>query len=106
MLAYYAGQDLANSTSYQVLSAVAGNGNDEGVSGFIYLFSPSSTTHVKHFICQTQYIGPDGGGNPYCKLDRITGFADTTSAVDAINFQFASDNIDDGKIKLFGLKDS
>ena len=103
---YYASTDLAQGTGYQVLGEGVGSGNDECISGEMYLFNPSSTTYVKNFICRNQYIGLDGGGNPYCKHERIAGYANTTSAVDGINFQFASDNIDAGTFKLYGLKDS
>ena len=34
------------------------------------------------------------------------GYGNTTSAVDAIQFKFASGNIDSGTIKLYGVKDS
>jgi hypothetical protein len=34
------------------------------------------------------------------------GYGNTTSAVDAIRFNFASGNIDAGTIKLYGIKDS
>jgi hypothetical protein len=34
------------------------------------------------------------------------GYFNTTSAVDAIQFKFSSGNIDAGKIKLYGIKDS
>ena len=36
----------------------------------------------------------------------IAGYGNTTSAVDAIQFKMSSGNIDSGKIKLFGIKDS
>jgi hypothetical protein len=106
VFAYYQAQDLAQSTGYQMLGEVVGNGADECISGHIYLFNPSSTTYIKHFLCQTSYIGLDGGGNAYIKGDRLAGYANTTSAVDAINFQFASGNIDAGTFKLYGIKDS
>jgi len=106
VFAYYNAQDLSASTGYQMLGEVVGNGADECISGHIYLFNPSSTTYAKHFICQTSYIGLDGGGNAYIKGDRLGGYAITTSAVDAINFQFASGNIDAGTFKLYGIKDS
>jgi len=103
---YYAGQDLAQGTGYQVLGEVVGNGADEGITGYMYIFNPSSTTYVKHFMCHNQYIALDGGGNAYNKSDYIAGYGNTTSAVDGINFQFASGDIDAGTFKLYGIKDS
>jgi hypothetical protein len=36
----------------------------------------------------------------------IAGYGNTTSAVNAIRFQMSSGNIDDGVIKLYGVKKS
>jgi hypothetical protein len=102
-LAYRSGEDLAQSTGYQILSAVNGAGNDEALSGFLYLFSPSSTTFVKHFL---------GSSNAYQINQDITnnsffaGYGNTTNAVNGVNFEMTSGNIDSGKIKLYGIKDS
>ena len=101
-LAYITSTDLAQSTSYQTLMAAQGNGNDESISGEIFLFSPSNNTFVKHFICKN---------NGYYEGDRtfnnfIAGYGNTTSAIDAIDFKFASGNIDSGVIKMYGLSKS
>jgi hypothetical protein len=66
------------------------------------LFNPSSTTYVKHFI---------GRANNYYQADYsmdnyFAGYGNTTSAVNAIRFQMSSGNIDDGIIKLYGVKKS
>jgi hypothetical protein len=34
----------------------------------------------------------------------MAGYGNTTSAVDAVQFKMASGNIDDGIIKLYGVK--
>ena len=34
------------------------------------------------------------------------GYFNTTSAIDAIQFKMKNDDIQDGKIKMYGLKDS
>jgi hypothetical protein len=49
-LNYETNEDLAQSTSYQYITNPIGNDNDESGVGTLYLFSPSSTTYVKHFI--------------------------------------------------------
>ena len=55
-LSYQTGQDLAQSTAYQTLTDEMGtSNNDESLVGEIYLFNPSSTTFVKHFISITQF---------------------------------------------------
>jgi len=98
-LTYLAPYDLAQSTSYQNLTDQVGSGSDEATSGYIYLFEPSSTTYVKHFICNfATYVSFDGMVNSY-----ISGYANTTSAINAINFQMGSGNIDSGTIKMYGI---
>jgi len=36
----------------------------------------------------------------------VAGYANTTSAINAINFQMSSGNIDDGIIKMYGVAKS
>ena len=36
----------------------------------------------------------------------VAGYGNTTSSIDAVQFSFSSGNIDAGKIKLYGIKDS
>ena len=99
---YETGSDLAQSTTEQLLNFSHGNGSDESSSGELFLFNPSSTTFVKHFIAR---------GNVYHYNNRsqdnfVAGYFNTTSAIDAIKFQQSSGNIDSGTIKLYGIKDS
>jgi hypothetical protein len=49
-LAYNTSFDLAQSTADQRLGASFGIDNDQSMCATMYLFSPSSTTYVKHFI--------------------------------------------------------
>ena len=99
---YSTGNDLAQSTAVQVISESAGNGADESVSGEMTLFNPSSTTFVKNFISRT---------NTYYTSDitydvHVAGYCNVTAAIDGVQFTFESGNIDAGKIKLYGIKDS
>jgi len=101
-LEYRADLDLAQSTAFQNLGNGVGGEADECLSGELKLFSPSSTTFVKHFINVSQFYEQQNMSlNSY-----IAGYANTTSAVDAIQFKMNSGNIDSGKIKLYGIKDS
>jgi hypothetical protein len=99
-LEYNTGRDLAQSTSYQFLNgADLGTNNDDNFCGTMSLFSPSSTTYVKHFIFQ-------GNVNDYsarCTNTYIAGYFNTTSALNAIRFQMSSGNIDAGTIQMFGI---
>ena len=47
-----------------------------------------------------------GGGDPYAFDRHLSGYFNTTSAIDALQFKFDNGNIDAGIIKLYGLKDS
>ncbi len=101
-IAYDTARDLAQSNSGVSLTTNVGNGNDEGCSGELWLFSPSSTTYVKHFMSNfNTYYGDDYSVNSY-----IAGYFNLTGAVDEIQFKMASGNIDAGTIKLYGIKDS
>jgi len=101
-LAYDGNLDLAQSTAFQILMENLGNGNDENGSGELTIFNPSSTTFVKNFISR----GMRNGSADYAVDYHIAGYGNTTSAVNAIRFQMSSGNIDAGKIKLYGIKDS
>jgi hypothetical protein len=101
-LDYLTDSDLAQSTSYQPLvgrPGDLGSGSDESLSGYFYLFNPSSTTYVKHFMAATQfYHSADFSIN-----NHIAGYFNTTSAINAINFKMASGNINAGTIHLYGI---
>ena len=98
-LEYSTSFDLAQSTGYQDLEYDVGNNNDQSVSGELYLFSPSSTTFVKHFISRISgYNASDYNDQSY-----MAGYGNTTSAIDAIDFKFSSGNIDSGIIKMYGI---
>jgi len=94
--------DLAQSTSFQFLTDNIGNGADESCAGSISLFNPSSTTYVKHFISNVNlYYQANYSINTFS-----AGYGNTTSAVNAIQFNMSSGNIADGIIKLYGVKKS
>ena len=101
-LSYTGGLDLAQSTAFQSISGSTGNDNDQVVSGTLTIFNPSSTTYVKHFISTSNAYHPDN----YSQEGFSAGYFNTTSAVNAIRFQMSSGNIDDGIIKLYGVKKS
>ena len=99
-LSYQTGQDLAQSTAYQTLTDEMGtSNNDESLVGEIYLFNPSSTTFVKHFISITQFYQYQ----PASRFFYVAGYGNTTSAIDAIDFKFTSGNIDSGTIDMYGV---
>lgn len=99
---YQTSHDLAQSTGFQTLSNDVGNDNDQSTSGTLTIFNPSSTTYVKHFIGTMN----NTQNSDYQTNYFVAGYGNTTSAVNAIQFKFSSGNIDDGIIKLYGVKKS
>jgi hypothetical protein len=102
-LSYDTGNDQAQGTGFQKLHGnLTATGNDQGGCGELYIFSPSSTTFVKHFIST---ISGDLDGS-FAQIQYVAGYFNTTSAIDEIQFKVDSGNIDSGTIKLYGIKDS
>ena len=101
-LDYQTGEDLAQSTAFQPIAQDVGGGSDESTSGTLTLFNPSSTTYVKHFISHVNTYHY----NNFVMQFFSAGYGNTTSAINAIQFKMSSGNIDDGVIKLYGVKKS
>ena len=98
VFAYEASYDQLNSTSFHNFNNV-GNGNSESISGYMHFFSPGSTAHVKHFI--TRFISE--GTSEQMSDSFVSGFCNTTTAIDAVQFKMSSGNIDAGTISLYGI---
>jgi len=101
-LAYHGASDQAQGTEYQDLTDDVGNGNDESMAGSLFLYNPSSSVFVKHFMASTT----DYNSNDHNLTQHIAGYFNTTSPITRISFKFEAGNIDAGKIKLYGIKDS
>ena len=98
---YDGGADLAQSTGSQKLVAATsiGGDNDQSLSGFLHLFDPSNTTFVKHFIVRTNTSGSgDSSSDTF-----IAGYCNVTAAIDGVQFDMSSGNIDAGDICLYGI---
>ena len=102
VLAYDANMDQAQGTAFQRIIDAIGNLADESGSGTLYLFNPSSTTFVKHYMSNcNSYVDGTFSTNYFS-----AGYYNTTSAIDAVQFKMSSGNMDAGTIKLYGIKDS
>ena len=101
-IGYITGHDIAQGTGNAKFTYNVGNDNDQCVTGEMWLFNPSSTTFVKHFMT---VVSNTHNGN-YEKNTYTAGYYNTTSDIDAIQFTFSSDEIQGGKIKMYGMKDS
>jgi len=103
-LGYNTGQDQAQGTGFQSMSGLLSNDNDASASGELFIYNPSSTTFVKHFMSKFQDM--EAGTSKVSVQLYTAGYFNTTSAIDEFQFKMSSGNIDSGTIKLYGIKDS
>ena len=94
--------NVEQATSFAVINEGLGNANDASASGELWLFNPSSTTFVKHYM--SQFSGMNFQSPPQATNYFTAGYFNTTSAIDAIQFKMSSGNIDSGRIALYGIK--
>jgi len=97
---YDTGADLTQSSSYCRIARNVSSDSDHGVCGELWIFDVASTTHVKHFYSVVSAND---------RLDReyktfVAGYLNTTTAVNAVAFRFASGNLSTGNIRVYGLK--
>jgi hypothetical protein len=98
-LSYDTGRDAAQSTSALSITLGIGSESDSNFGGYFYLFNPSSTTYVKHFIINISNTHV----NTYANQNLIAGYGNTTSAINAVQFTMSSGNIDAGTIHMYGI---
>ena len=101
-LGYESSHDQAQGSAFQDITNGIGNGNDENMGGELTIFSPSSETFVKHFISTVQSnYNVEWSMNSY-----MAGYFNLATPLTRFQFKMSSGNIDSGKIKLYGIKDS
>lgn len=98
---YDSGRQQSTSGSYLTVGTI-GSAADESCSGYMYVFNPSSTTFIKHFMSVVTIYG----SNPQSQVTYQGGYCNTTSAVDGVNFSFESGNVASGTIKMYGIRKS
>jgi hypothetical protein len=95
---YQASQDIQNGTGFQSFAEGTGNDNDSCMDGYLHIYNPAGTTHVKLFhtsmMCQRNNAMAHG---------KASGYFNTTNAINAVKFQLSSGNIDAGTISMYGL---
>ena len=101
-LTYDTNADIAQGTGFQLLAGACGADADQAVSGNLFIFNPSSTTFVKHFLSTAS----GNHSSDFAQNFFVAGYGNTTSAINAVRFQMDSGNIDSGTIKLYGIRDS
>lgn len=102
---YSESYDRAQSTDQVVFNINKGgleNASDASASGEMYIFNPSSTTFVKHFISRANSLSEYPGSTD----NFVCGYANTTSAVTGVRFHVVSSGTLSGTFLLYGLKDS
>ena len=99
-LEYRAADDLAQGTGTQKILRTFSTENDHSGSGTLTLYDPSNTTFVKHFTARGNVIQH---ANDTASAAFVGGYANTTSAINAVQFTFSSGNIDAGIIKMYGV---
>ena len=95
---YETSVDLAQATGVKKLTEEIGNGADESAAGILTLYSPASTTYVKHWNSTISYYWSANGSF----TSRTSGYANHTAAVTAIQFSMSSGNFD-GVIQMYGI---
>ena len=100
-VSYQGNEDLAQSTNFQNLGQLQGNGNDVSGAGYMHLFDPASTTSVKHFI--SNYSHHYTNAAPGNINNYVAGYCNVTAAIDAVQFKLSSGNFDTGVIRMYGI---
>ena len=98
-LTYKTAADVAQGTGIQALGASTGADNDQSTSGELWLFNPSSTTYVKHWMSRSSQARHSDGAQDF----YTAGYCNVTAAIDGVQFTYQSGNIDTGTIKLYGV---
>ena len=99
LLEYNAASDQAQGTAFQNMTLGQGSDADESCVGELHIFNPSSTTYVKHFYATMN----EYHSSIYTMNNFIVGYINDTTAIDDIQFKFASGDFE-GKIKMWGVK--
>ena len=99
-LGYNTSKDVTQDTGVAIISYGTGNAADEVVCGYLHLYNPADTTFVKHFISNANTKHQ----SDYSINSIVSGYFNTTSAINANQFKMDSGDMDTGTIKLYGVK--
>ena len=99
-ISYLTGYDQANGTNFQRLNYSTYTDNDSNLCGELFIFDPSSTTFVKHILIRTATLA---NGDFAVFNTTGTGYGNTTSAVNAVQFTMSAGTIDSGTIEMYGI---
>ena len=97
-LSYDTGSDQAQGTAFQKFTGTGGTGADESMAGILHLFSPSSTTYVKHFFGTTNTYKQDDVSD----VVHVAGYFNDANDINAIQFKMDSGDFN-GVIQMYGI---
>jgi len=90
---------IANGTGKQTFVVNNNADTEDNSGGELWLFNPSSTTFVKHYMS----VGNTVGEAAKCFSSFASGYVNTTAAITAVQFDLGS-AWQDGDVKLYGIK--
>ena len=91
-------QERLSGDDPQIIATSVGNGADESCAGILQLFRPANTTYVKHFYSRMH----GHRSTDYAETLFMNGWIDVATAIDDVQFKFASGNMD-GVIQMYGV---
>tara|TARA_R110000782_G_scaffold269961_1_gene369128 strand:- start:1343 stop:1987 length:645 start_codon:yes stop_codon:yes gene_type:complete len=97
-VAYRSNADQFEGTAFQIISGAVGTAGDDCCTGVLTLFNPANSTFIKNFTCTTQIAGSATSINSFSG-----GTINSSTALTRIRFKMASDDIDAGTIKMYGI---
>ena len=103
VLSYNTDQDVAESTGMIPLISEQANDSDQALCGILRLYNPASTTFVKHFLSTGSQTESGGAGDDVSVLQMVSGYMNTTSAINAVKFEMNAGNMEAGNIQMFGV---
>jgi len=99
-LTYDTAFDIASGTGFaNIMTYMEAASADATGSGMLYLYNPASTTYMKNW----HYINTHEQVSDVLYHFLGSGYFNTTSAINAIQFKCSSGEIQGGKISLYGI---
>ena len=91
--------NMGNSSNKQTFVVNNNSDNEDNSGGELWLFNPSSTTFVKHYMS----TGVSVGESARSFVSYVNGYVNTTAAITAVQFDLGS-AWQAGDVKLYGIK--
>jgi len=88
-------------TEMEITGQAVGSGTNEDLTGYVYCFNPSNTKYTT-FLSDCYFLRNDGVQT----FNMMGGQYSSTTAVDGVQFLFASGNLESGKISMYGIEAS